>query len=243
MAVTSFTFNGLKSTDFNMYINAEYEIASSIPDYKTVEVPGRDGDLIIPNDRYKSFVQELPIIYLGKYKETMRKIDKARQIMLGDSNWHDFLFSFDPDHIYCAAYLSSFPIKKTVTGITQTLQFNMMPYKYLKSGQVVTQFHVGDNQKIKKEGTLDAKPWIRITGKGSMTIDIGDSSLSLKGIDGGIIMDSEAQICSDLSGTRTQYDKMYGDFIEITGASGNKTVSIHGDIDKFEIKPRWAVRA
>ena len=71
MTVTSFTFNDLKSTDFNMYINAEYETASSVPDYQTVEVPGRDGDLIIPNDRYKSFVQELPIIYLGKYKETM----------------------------------------------------------------------------------------------------------------------------------------------------------------------------
>lgn len=241
MTVTSFIFNSLKSTDFNMYINAEYEIASSVPDYQTVEVPGRDGDLIIPNDRYKSFVQELPIIYLGKYKEVVQKINQARQIMLADSNWHDFLFSFDSDYIYRAAYLSSFPIKKTSTSITQTLQFNMMPYKYLISGNNLIELH--DGVQLKKEGTLDAKPLITVVGNGDISIAIGNSKLNLKGIDGGLIMDSEAQTCTDLTGTRTQFDKMYGNFIQVLGASKNKDVSITGDVQKVEMIPRWAVRA
>lgn len=241
MTVTSFTFNDLKSTDFNMYINAEYEITSSTSDYQIVEVPGRDGDLIIPNDRYKSFVQELPIIYLGKYKETMQKIDQARQIMLGDSKWHDFLFSFDPGYIYRAAYLSSFPIKKTATDITQTLQFEMMPYKYLISGNNLIELH--DGVQLKKEGTLNAKPLITVVGNGDISIAIGNSKLNLKGIDGGLIMDSEAQTCTDLTGTRTQFDKMYGNFIQVLGASKNKDVVITGDVQKVEMIPRWAVRA
>lgn len=239
MTVTSFTFNGLKSTDFNMYVNAEYEIASSVPDYQTVEVPGRDGDLIIPNNRYKSFVQELPIIYLGKYKETMRKINQARQIMLADSNWHDFLFSFDSDYIYRASFLGEFRVKKSSTYLTQTLSFNMMPYKYDKSGQSYQT--ITNGQKLNNKGTIPAKPIIKITGSGDCTMQIGNKSVSFKDIDGGIIMDSDSQLCTNLSGKRTQFDKMYGDFIEI--ATGNQTVKITGNnITKTEILPRWAVR-
>ncbi|GBG94983.1 hypothetical protein LFYK43_14420 [Ligilactobacillus salitolerans] len=240
MTVTSFTFNDLKSTDFNMYINAEYEIASSASDYQIVEVPGRDGDLIIPNNRYKSFVQELPIIYLGKHKETMQKIDQARQIMLADSKWHDFLFSFDRDYIYRAAYLSSFPVKKTVTGITQTLQFEMMPYKYLTSGQSYQT--ITNKQVLTNPGTISAKPIIKVTGEGDCTIQIGSAKVSLKGIDTGIIMDTDSQSCTNLAGTRTAFDKMYGDFMSI--AKGNQTVTITGDnITKIELLPRWAVRS
>lgn len=239
MTVTSFTFNDLKSTDFNMYINAEYEIASSASDYQIVEVPGRDGDLIIPNNRYKSFVQELPIIYLGKHKETMQKIDQARQIMLADSKWHDFLFSFDRDYIYRAAYLSSFPVKKTVTGITQTLQFEMMPYKYLVGGQKSVTVTSGNT--LKNIGTIIAKPLIKLTGSGDITLKIGSQSLTLKGVDTGIILDSDAQLATSLDGKRTQFDKMYGDFLTIP--VGNQTISWTGSVTKVEITPRWVVRA
>ena len=243
MTVTSFTFNGLKSTDFNMYINAEYETTSSVPDYQTVEVPGRDGDLIIPNDRYKSFVQELPIIYLGKYKETMRKIDQARQIMLADSNWHDFLFSFDSDYIYRAAYLSSFPVKKTAISLTQTLQFNMMPYKYLISGKEKLNADVGDVIALHNVGTIIAKPLIKLTGSGDFKIYIAGQTLNLKGVDGGLIMDSEAQTCTNLAGTRTQFDKMYGGFLTIDPGSHTLGFVDNGNSGKLEITPRWAVRA
>ncbi|MCI1632371.1 MAG: hypothetical protein LKI22_00130 [Liquorilactobacillus nagelii] len=83
--ISTFDFNGHNSKEFNMYINAEINISSSQPDYSTIEVPGRDGDLILPNNRYKSFSQAVPVIFLGGYKDTMSKIEQVRRWLLSDT--------------------------------------------------------------------------------------------------------------------------------------------------------------
>ena len=239
MGYSQFKFNGHKSSDFNMYINSDYELASTTPDYQAVEIPGRDGDLLIPNNRFKSFKQEFPIIYIGSYDDSIKKIETAKQLMLQDTNWHDMSFSFDPDYIYRASFVGEFRVKKSATYLTQTLSFNMMPYKYLTTGQ--TYQTITDGYELDNLGTILAKPIIKITGKGDCTIKIGNRSVSLKGIDGGIVMDSDSQLCTNLAGTRTQFGKMYGDFIDI--AIGKQTVKITGDnITKTELLPRWAVR-
>ena len=239
MGYSQFKFNGHKSSDFNMYINSDYELASTTPDYQAVEIPGRDGDLLIPNNRFKSFKQDFPITYIGSYDDSIKKIEAAKQLMLQDTNWHDMSFSFDPDYIYRASFVGEFRVKKSATYMTQTLSFNMMPYKYLTTGQ--TYQTITDGDVLNNLGTILAKPIIKITGKGDCTIKIGNRSVSLKGIDGGIVMDSDSQLCTNLAGTRTQFDKMYGDFIDI--AMGKQTVKITGDnITKTELLPRWAVR-
>ncbi|KRN88203.1 BF2992 family fimbrillin-A clan protein [Ligilactobacillus acidipiscis] len=239
MGYSQFKFNGHKSSDFNMYINSDYELASTTPDYQAVEIPGRDGDLLIPNNRFKSFKQDFPITYIGSYDDSIKKIEAAKQLMLQDTNWHDMSFSFDPDFIYCASFVGEFRVKKSAAYLTQTLSFNVMPYKYLTTGQ--TYQTITDGYELNNLGTILAKPIIKITGKGDCTIKIGNRSVSLKGIDGGIVMDSDSQLCTNLAGTRTQFDKMYGDFIDI--AMGKQTVKITGDnITKAELLPRWAVR-
>lgn len=239
MGYSQFKFNGHKSSEFNMYIDSDYELASTTPDYQAVEIPGRDGDLLIPNNRFKSFIQEFPITYIGAYNDSIQKIEKAKQLMLQDTNWHDMSFSFDPDYIYRASFLGEFRVKKSATYLTQTLSFNMMPYKYDNSGQAYQT--VTNGQKLNNTGTIPAKPIIKITGSGDCTVQIGNKSVTLKGVDGGIIMDSDSQLCTSLDGKRTQFDKMYGDFIQIP--TGNQTITITGNnITKTEILPRWAVR-
>ena len=224
-----------------MYIGLDLELNSSEIDYQTIEVPGRDGDLVVLNNRRKSFIQEIPVIYVGEYSERYQHLDDFRQAMLSDGLFHDLSFNNEPGFIYRAAFLSAFKVNRTYNEFTQTLQFNMMPYKYLISGNNLIELHNG--VQLKKEGTLDAKPLITVVGNGDISIAIGNSKLNLKGIDGGLIMDSETQTCTDLTGTRTQFDKMYGNFIQVLGASKNKDVSITGDVQKVEMIPRWAVRA
>lgn len=239
MGYSQFKFNGHPSGEYNMYIDSDYELASTTPDYQVIEVPGRDGDLQISNNRFKSFNQEFPITYLGDYKDNIVKIEKAKQLFLQDTKWHDMIFSFDPEYIYRASFVGEFKVKKSATDLTQTLSFNMMPFKYIKSGQSYQTITTG--VKLNNTGTIPAKPVIKLTGSGDCTMQIGKASVSLKGIDGGIIMDTDSQLCTNLDNTRTQFDKMYGEFIEI--AKGNQKVVITGkNITKVEILPRWAVR-
>lgn len=221
-----------------MYINAEMTISSSQPDYQIVEVPGRDGDLILPNDRYKSFAQTVPVIFLGKYNDTMSKIEKARRWLLSDTIFHDFKLSSDTGYTYRAAYLGNFEIKKTADELSADLNFEMMPCKYIDSS--LSNQAIVSGTTLTNSGNIVALPLIKITGSGNITVTLGNQALSLKGVDTGVVLDCESQLCTSLDGTRTQFDKLYSDFPKLP--VGSTKISWSGTVSKFEIIPRWKVR-
>jgi predicted phage tail component-like protein len=236
--ISTFDFNGNNSKEFNMYINAELTLSSSQPDYSTIEVPGRDGDLILPNNRYKSFSQTVSVIFLGGYNDTMSKIEQVRRWLLSDTEFHDFKLSSDPDYTYRAAYLGNFEIKKATDELSADLSFEMMPYKYLNSG--LGSQTISSGTTLTNSGSIPALPLLKITCSGDITVSLGSQTLSLKGVDTGIILDCESQLCTSLDGTRTQFDKLYSDFPNLP--VGNTKISWSGAVSDFEIAPRWKVR-
>lgn len=236
--ISTFTFNSHNSEEFNMYINAEQTISSSQPDYSTIEVPGRDGDLILPNNRYKSFSQTVSVIFLGGYNDTMSKIEQARRWLLSDTEFHDFKLSSDSGYTYRAAYLGNFEVKKTADGLSADLNFEMMPYKYLNSG--LNGQTISSGTVLTNSGNIPALPLLKITGSGDITVILGSQTVSLKGVDTGIILDCESQLCTSLDGTRTQFDKLYSDFPNLP--FGSTKISWSGTVSNFEITPRWKVR-
>lgn len=213
----------------------------SAADVTTQTIAGRDGDLIMSNNRFNSFQQDVNVAYHGEHKKIKEQAEKFKQLLLKDVKFHDFQFSDEQEYVYQAAFVTAFHLTWVDSEqATQTLSFNMMPFKYVKSGQSYQTITTG--VKLNNTGTIPAKPVIKITGSGDCTVQIGSKSVSLKGINGGIIMDTDSQLCTNLASTRTQFDKMYGDFMTIP--TGNQTVTITGkNITKVEIKPRWAVRA
>lgn len=225
-----------------MYIGLDLELNSSEIDYQTIEVPGRDGDLVVLNNRRKSFIQEIPVIYVGEYSERYQHLDDFRQAMLSDGLFHDLSFNNEPGFIYRAAFLSAFKVNRTYNEFTQTLQFNMMPYKYLTSGQNKQTAKPGDSVGLYNVGNIVAKPLIKLTGSGDFKISIAGQVLNLKGVDGGIIMDSKAQTATNLAGTRTQFDKMYNDFLTVDPGNHTLTFSESDNDATLEITPRWVVR-
>lgn len=236
--ISTFDFNGHNSKEFNMYINAEINISSSQPDYSTIEVPGRDGDLILPNNRYKSFSQAVPVIFLGGYKDTMSKIEQVRRWLLSDTGFHDFKLSSDSGYTYRAAYLGNFEVKKATDELSADLSFEMMPYKYLNGG--LKSQTISSGTTLTNSGSIPALPLFKITGSGDITVTLGNQMVSLKGVDTGIILDCDSQLCTSLDGTRTQFDKLYSNFPNLP--VGNTKISWSGTVSDFEITPRWKVR-
>ncbi|MFT8869545.1 hypothetical protein [Liquorilactobacillus nagelii] len=236
--ISTFDFNGHNSEEFSMYINVELTLSSSQPDYSTVEVPGRDGDLILPNNRYKSFSQTIPVIFLGGYNGTMSKIEQVRRWLLSDTEFHNFKLSSDSGYTYRAAYLGNFEVKKATDGLSADLNFEMMPYKYLNSG--LDSQTLSSDTTLTNSGNIPALPLLKITGSGDIKVTLDNQTVSLKGIDTGIILDCESQLCTSLDGTRTQFDKLYSDFPSLP--VGSTKISWPGTVSKFEITPRWKVR-
>ena len=85
-----------------------------------------------------------------------------------------------------------------------------------------------------------AKPIITIKGTGNITLNIGTSTLSLKNVDTGVIIDSLTETITSLDGSRTQFNKMTSyPFPKI--APGNQTITTSGTITECKIIPRWEV--
>ena len=56
----TFNFNGRDSSSYGLRVTSDYVIGSTGQDISTVSVAGRDGDLLLSNNRLKSVTLELP---------------------------------------------------------------------------------------------------------------------------------------------------------------------------------------
>lgn len=116
-----------------------------------------------------------------------------------------------------------------------TLEFNCMPQKWLKSGQVPVD--VQDGAQLFNDGE-SAFPLIEIAGTGSGTFGIGDSIIQISEIpENGMTIDSDTQ--NAYSGIQN-----CNGLITVSGGfpvlkSGINNISYSGGITAAKITPRW----
>uniref|UniRef100_UPI003F690DA2 hypothetical protein n=1 Tax=Streptococcus pluranimalium TaxID=82348 RepID=UPI003F690DA2 len=69
MSTAYFSFNGKKSTDFNLFITTDIKYKSTSYDVETIEIGGRDGVLLKDKHRLKPVEQDIPmkVKTRGKY--------------------------------------------------------------------------------------------------------------------------------------------------------------------------------
>ena len=91
---------------------------------------------------------------------------------------------------------------------------------------------------ITNPGTAPAQPKIRIEGEGDFTVTVGFCTMAFEGVDGGIVVDTEAMECLDLSETQLRNGcAQMEEFPTLpVGVSG---VTWTGDVSRIVIMPRW----
>ncbi len=110
------------------------------------------------------------------------------------------------------------------------------PYKFLKAGlseQVL-------DQTIENPFHRKARPKLVIKGTGNLAVQIGSEKLSLKNVDGGVIIDCLYQTATNLSGTKAVWDKVTSYPLPVIHP-GKQTVLTTGTISEITITPRWEV--
>lgn len=85
---------------------------------------------------------------------------------------------------------------------------------------------------IYNNGTIEAKPILKLYGSGDITITINNNNVTIKNLDEYVIIDSEMMNC--YKGTELRNNKMIGDF-PILKVGENK-FSYIGNLTAFEIK-------
>lgn len=241
MAKAYFEYNGRKSTDFGIRIKNEISYPSPEADVEIIEAIGRDGDLVVDNERFKSMPFSIPIRIDAAEDENL--IDLASKIngwLKSDLGFHPLILSTQPDYYYNAIIIDGYNIEETLKEFGRTIiKFKLDPFKRTTAEEVIT---VSSGDILENTHNRIAKPKIEITGTGNITIkNNGEDWLVLRSVDQKITIDAELK--SAYRNDTPQYDKVVdlneGSFPTLKPGTNKITWTGGSGITEIKIEPRW----
>lgn len=207
---STITFDGINSGKFGLALLDKFEIKG--PDFETtdIEIPGRNGSIVIGKNRYKNI--SFPI---NMYMERMslnkleKQISAAKEWVGKTKGGYKILENnLYPDYVFRAKLTSSTFSRETFQKADCTLSFDLFPMKYLKSTYDSART-LKSGEAFQNKGTQTAYPIITLTGTGNVTLTVNGKKFVLKNITGGVVIDCENQVVTDLTKKHSQMDKVY----------------------------------
>lgn len=237
--MTTFTFNGKKNTEFGLKVAEGKKITTSSPDVERITVAGRDGELLVSNNRFNSAELSFPVNFVKEKGLIATEVYKISE-WLNVAGYKDLTISYDPDFIYRAAYLETFSIEETMRQFGKTtINFVCYPVKFYKQGRTTQKLMNGAT--VNGLGNVNAKPIITLVGSGDCTLAINGRKTKLKDIQGKITLDMQAnQVFKDNLPAwdkvvrSPQFQMPYFDY-------GRNLISWDGNFEVFTI-PNWGVK-
>jgi len=204
-----FIYKNIRSDDMYLKIDGGLTFTAPARDIELVEVQGRDGDILIDNGRYRSVNHAIPCrLVLPQGENLEMATTRIHDWLSTDTNYHDFVWSGDPDFTYKALVYEEYETQRVLHRYGRTvLKFRFHPIKYLTSS--LEERPISNEEIIYNPYQIAAKPLIKLIGTGDMSIHIGDQKLDLRSVDRGINIDSETQTVTSFDGQRTEFDKMF----------------------------------
>lgn len=235
MAINSITFNGQNSLDYGLYVSGNQTFNSAEKDYSKVSVPGRSGDLLVFNNRYKNVNLNYDAILIENYEENAERV---RAWLLSADGYCRLEDTYHPNEFRIASFSGpiDFDSKMLEAGET-TLTFDCKPQRWLKSGEQKILITPNNNRPIVNQTLFEAKPLLRIYGTGQLQVGTGLLTINTAGTEY-IDIDCDIMDCYEESVNRNGN-------VTIskwpTFTPGNNIVAFPNDsnITEVYITPRW----
>lgn len=202
-------------------------------DQKFIEVPGRDGDLILDNGRYKNITVSYKAYIIENYNENIMGLRNALMSKKGYQRLQD---TINPEE-YRLAKAIPFDIKEY--GVLRagefTMQFICKPQRFLVDGDIPLEFT--SSASILNQYEEDAKPLIRAYGTGSFSI--GGVTVQITSANVYTDIDCELQEAyKDTLATNCNGNIVLTDGVFPVLSHGENQITMSG-ITKLVITPRW----
>ena len=207
-------YDGLDLSKFGVFYDGSKEYDKPTKEMNRVSIPGRNGDLFLPNDRWSN----VPIPYDCYIKDDFQANYDSLIAFLNSRKGYKVLeTSGQPDVYRMASFLSAVTPAMGQFNKTGrfTLEFDCMPQRFLKSGLQTVEI-TGGSGTITNPTAFESYPLLTVYGSGA--IGINDDTITIR---------------DDAYGSIQLTDRF------ILSAGGSKTVSIEdlfneGDYITFE---------
>lgn len=239
--MTFFRYNGRSSEEFGLHI--EKKDVFSAPEYDAdfTSIPGRSGDLIVSNSRFKNIRIQYTVFVARKGIGSLADLLRAVKgwLYTEPDRYHELTDSYDSGYFRYGVISGSLDIEEQLNKIgCFTVTFNCKPFKCSLEGmQEVT---VTNGGSLFNPEAFTAKPLITIAGKNDFSLSLQNGGYSktwhFKGIEDGVVCDSEQM--NFYYGTQLLNVKVMGDgFPELP--PGETVLTVSGDVSEVKVTPRW----
>lgn len=221
-----FEWNGVKSTEYGLYVSDQPPITRATERVSTVTVPGRSGTLTKTEgeDVYEDIVLTAQCV--------MKSAERINDICKWLKGSGKVTFANRPGGFYYGRVSNQIPFEKVMRGrenLNCAIVFRCKPFWY-KSGETEETLSASGN--VTNSGSVYSEPIITVTGTGDGTLMIGETLIELTGLTGSITIDSE--LMEAYSGQTDMNAHMSGDFPRLK--PGTNGVSWTGGITAVKIR-------
>lgn len=204
MAVNTFTFGGVTSSDFGIYVSGEGLFNAPKRLAEAVSIPGRNGDFILDQGKFENIKVTYRVFNQEKDLADFRsKLADLRSALMSQVGYQRLEDTFHPSEYRMAAFIDGVEIEpiKYNTAAEFEITFECKPQRFLKSGETAVSVTSGDT--ITNPTRFEAQPLLECYGYGDIQFNGFKISLenALMG-DVEIVSNSQLSLVSYDSGNR-----------------------------------------
>lgn len=160
------TSNAFSFSDYGCYISGDSVYNAPIRVYDEYEIPGRNGNLLISQNRFSNIEVTYPaFIFAESQTDFATKMKNLRNKLYSYKGYQKITDDYHPDEFRMGVYyagLEADPVQYNRAGQFE-ISFNCKPQRFLKAGD--TYADMGSTYTNPTD--FDAHPLIRIIGSGS----------------------------------------------------------------------------
>ena len=240
----SFTFNSKNSTAKGFNVTSRQVYSAPAYDLNAIEVPGRSGDVLNPQNRYKNkivsytgFMKTSDFAGATKRERLSAGTRALKGWLLADAGaYHDLTDDYDPGftrRAYISGETAISEVLDRPDGVELTISFNCEPFMY---GPTATDSTFTTSGTISNPNEFSSLPLITITMSSGGTLTVGSKTWTIGTYSGTLYVDSEVMDWYDAGALKNNL--VTGDgFPELE--PGSNSISFTGGISKVVITPRW----
>ena len=235
-----FEYNGTRSDDMGLRIESKNVFSAPKYDAKFTTIPGRDGELIVPNYRYPNVQVTYTVFVPAKsISELSARITAIKAWLYTEPDrYHELRDSYDSSFFRRAVINTQLDIEDQLNKIgTFTVSFSCHPFRFSEEGQ--TPVSVGNGGTIINPFAFPSKPVIKISGSGDGVLRVINGAINLwniTDIENGMLIDSGQMNC--YKDAVPLNDRVSGDGFPLL-YPGTSHIVYQGGITSVEITPGW----
>ena len=223
--------DGVNLRKYDIFTSGAGKYNAPERDVTMVTVPGRSGDLVIDNHRFKNIDVTYPIYIKRDAKKNLKGI---RSFFMRKAGYVRIEDSMNPEEFRMGTYKSGLDSIDTSIEVMQAkfdLVMNCKPQRFLKSGEQELTFTKSES--IFNPTEFDALPLLYIEGNGTLLIN--DKLITVKDNSAGVYIDTEIR---EAYNGATNLNSIVSISEGLAIPSGVCQIGIDG-LTKVVITPRW----